>query len=105
MMTLQLVSKSESLLHEIADQLLTDRLIANAMISSVGTYKVLSNELKISTSKQYSLKGISKSLLFSRINKRLQETYGDRMPLVYSEPIILIDAFQIEQIMEQLTKV
>ena len=50
MMTLQLVSRSECLLHEIADQLLTDRLIANAMISSVGTYKVLSNEHKISTS-------------------------------------------------------
>lgn len=105
MMTLQLVSEDESLLLEIAEYLLEQSLIANAMISETGTYKMLDKNNTIITSNHYILKGISKSLLFSHINTLLREKYKDRMPLLYSEPIILIDPIQTEIIVKQLAKV
>lgn len=105
MMTLQLVSEDESLLLEIAEFLLKESLIANAMISETGTYKTLNKQNTIVTSNHYILKGISKSLLFSHINQLLRKKYKERLPLLYSEPIILIDPEQTEAIVSQLAKV
>ncbi|MEM7187622.1 MAG: hypothetical protein AAF466_13295 [Bacteroidota bacterium] len=105
MMTLQMVSENEDYLHEIAEFLLKEELIANAMISSDTV--VLQKELdgSISHTNQFVLKGISKSLLFRTINIRLREKFGEHIPLLYSEPIILIDSERVEDIMFRLAKV
>ena len=104
MMTLQIVSKQKELLDEIATFLLHEQLIANAMISENVIYKERNNG-RIETTEQFLLKSITKSLLFSRINKKLRERYKERTPLIYSEPIILIDPIQTEQIIARLVKV
>lgn len=103
-MTLQVVSQDKNLLEDIAISLLEQRLIANAMISDPLTFMVLENNNLISTS-QYVLKGISKSLLFSRINKWLRATYKDKMPLLYCEPIIMIDSVQTEEILAKIVAI
>jgi len=104
-MTLQIVSESELLLNEIADYLLTEELIANAMLSSDVVFKMKQTDGSIRNSTQYVLKGISKSLLFGEINDRLRERYGEKMPLLYSEPIILIDPEHYKVILDKVTKV
>ena len=70
-MTLQIISKHKDLLNEIATYVLVEQLIANAMISENIVYKEKNNAV-IETTTQFVLKGISKSLLFSRINEKLR---------------------------------
>ena len=104
MMTLQIIATDKSLLEKIAEDLIESHLIANAIISQGDTYKTLVGS-EIENQIIYTLKGISKSLLFSKINNRLRSQYGDQMPLLYSEPIIMIDAKQTEAIIEHLVAV
>ncbi len=104
MMTLQVISSDQTLIHEIADFLLSEKLLANAMISEGVVYKTRDNLGNIVNSKRYILKGISKSLLFHTINKKLREKFKDNMPLLYSEPVILIDPEQTDIIIDRLIK-
>ncbi|MEQ3656341.1 MAG: hypothetical protein ABNH00_10795 [Dokdonia sp.] len=108
MMTLQLVSDQRDLLEEIATFLLKNRLIANAMISETQFLELDEDnpdQSQVMTHSKYILKGISKSLLFHAINKELRASYAHNMPLVYSEPIILIDPDQTERIITKLRQV
>ncbi|MBX2827772.1 MAG: hypothetical protein KTR22_06395 [Flavobacteriaceae bacterium] len=104
MMSLQVVSENIVLLQEVADFLLEEGLVANALLSNESEYR-FHGESGIESKKVFLLKCISKSLLFSLINERLREKYGDRMPLVYSEPIIMIDPEQRDDLLARLTKV
>ncbi len=105
MMTLQIVSHDKDLLNTIADDLLKEKLIANAFLTEEVTTKTIDKDDKVITSTQYSLKGISKSLLFNRINQRLRAQYGKEMPLLYSEPIIMIDPEQTEEILSNVISI
>ena len=105
MMILQILSKDEAQVQEIADYLLKEELIANAMLPEAIQVKTKSDDGTIANSKQYRLQGISKSLLFQEINNRLKQRFGDSMPLLYSEPIILIDPVHQDMILESITKV
>ena len=105
MMILQILSKDEAQVHEIADYLLKEELIANAMLSEKVLVKTKTDDGSIASSKQYKLQGISKSLLFQEINSKLKQRYADNMPLLYSEPIILIDPVHLDAILESIRKV
>lgn len=105
MMVAQLLSEDESQIHEIANYLLEEALIVNAMFSGPILVKTRKEDGTIEKLEQFKLQGISKSLLFPKINNELKEKYGDRMPLLYSEPIILIDPDHQDAIMASLTKV
>ncbi len=104
MMTLQIVSKQKELLDEIGIFLLNEQLIANAMTSERIRYKEM-NSGSIEETERFLLKCITKSLLFSTINEKLRKRYKERTPLIYSEPIILIDPLQTEEIIARLVKV
>ncbi|MDC8004275.1 hypothetical protein POV27_09450 [Aureisphaera galaxeae] len=104
MMSLQVVSEDRELLQEVADFLLDEHLIANALISGEAIYKINEGD-KITDTGVYHLKAISKSLLFRKINHKLREKYAERTPLLYSEPIILIDPIQTEYLLKWLAKV
>jgi len=104
-MVLHVISPDKSLLEEIADYLLTERLITHAMLSNSFTFKTRSGSGSIRSASEYSLQGISKSLLFGKINQKLRDKYHDAMPLLYSEPIILIDPIQTETIAQSLLKI
>jgi len=105
MMVVQLLSSDESQIHEIADYLLGEELLGNAMLSGPILVKTRLDNGIIKQTEQFKLQGISKSLLFSEINKRLKDKYGEHMPLLYSEPIILIDPQQTDAIIERLVRV
>jgi len=105
MMILQILSQDEGQVQEIADYLLKEELIANAMLSEKMMVKTKSANGTIVSSKQYKLQGISKSLLFQEINHKLKLLYGDNMPMLYSEPIILIDPVHQDAILNSIRKV
>lgn len=105
MMILQAVSEDKLMLDTIADDLLKVNLIANVMISSSLSFKNINTSGEVDETRQYVLKGISKSLLFSKINSRLRDTYGDKMPLLYSEPLIMMDSIQMEEVLRKLQEV
>ncbi len=104
MMTLQVISRQAPLLEEIATFLLREQLIGNAMITESLIYKEIKDGV-IETTERFALKCITKSLLFNTINEKLRERYKERTPLIYSEPIIMIDPLQTEEIIEKLVKV
>ncbi len=104
-MVLQMVSTNEALLEEIAEYLLAEKLLYNVMLREVFDYRTGDGNGGIVTTQRYGLKGISKSLLFGRINELLRKKYKDKMPLLYSEPIILIDPEQTDVIAESLVKI
>ncbi len=104
MMSLQVISEDLELINEIADFLLSESLIANALISEEMRYKTRSGSTNASVT-VFSLKGISKSLLFGRISHKLRERYGDGTPLFFSEPIISIDPSHRELLIRDLAKV
>lgn len=105
MMILHILSESDAQINEIADLLLTEGLLSHAMFSDAMTVKSVSEDGSIAESNQFRLQGISKSLLFPVINNRLKDKYQDDMPLLYSEPIILIDPIHQNGILESLSKV
>lgn len=100
-----MISQNRELLDEIGDYLLAEDLIANVMITADILYKESDENGNLHTSRRFALKGISKSLLFGTINQKLREQFGERMPLLYSEPIIMIDPDQTKQIIKGLTKI
>lgn len=105
MMILQAVSQDKVMLDAIGDDLLKVNLLANVMISDGLSFKYRNDDGEVIETRQYVLKGISKSLLFSKINSRLKDTYGDKMPLLYSEPLIMMDSMQMEEILNKLQEV
>jgi hypothetical protein len=105
MMILQILSQKEAQVHEIADLLLKEELIANAMVGGEVQVKSKQKDGSIVATMHYRMQGISKSLLFQKINDRLKAIYKEKMPLLYSEPIILIDPTHQDAILESITKV
>ena len=105
MMILQAVSEDKEMLDAIGDDLLKVNLLTNVMISDGLSFKYRNDDGEVIGTRKYVLKGISKSLLFSKINSRLQDTYGDKMPLLYSEPLIMMDSMQMEEILNKLQEV
>lgn len=105
MMILQAVSEDKVMLDAIGDDLLKANLLANVMISDELSFRNRDDNGEVIKTRQYVLKGISKSLLFSKINSRLRDAYGDKMPLLYSEPLIMMDPIQMEEILDKLQEV
>lgn len=105
MMILKILSDDQRLLHTIADDLLQESLIANAVISELSSYKQVDDHGAIIENGRSILNGISKSLLFNKINMRLRDAYGQNMPLIYSEPLIMMDSLQMEEILSKLQEV
>ena len=103
-MTLQILSKDKKLVDEIAHYLLKEKLIANVIITKNKTFLELDANGEVVMSESYSLKGISKSLLFNTINEKIRLKYKENAPLIYSEPIILIDTKQTEDLIAHLQK-
>jgi hypothetical protein len=103
-MALHIPYNDKSLVYEIADYYLKERLIAYVIITDNGISKELDLDNTINTSQYYYLKGLSKSLLFSTINDRLRARYASNTPLMYSEPIILMDSLQTAELVSTLIK-
>ena len=105
MMVLKIQSDDKKMLEDIAAILLRERKIYSAMFDAPILIHSLTEEGEIKVSKQYELKGISKSLMFNDINELIRQQFSHEMPLVYSEPIILIGHEHQDLIIKSLAKI
>jgi|TARA_R110002020_G_scaffold474772_3_gene707239 hypothetical protein len=104
MMVLKAIDGNKEKLEAIATLLISERLLANATIDAPAVFYE-ADTIGVPQKKQtHVLSGISKSLLFKTINDLLRSTYQDEMPLLYSEPIIMLDPEHTEQIIAKLVK-
>ncbi|MDX1461813.1 MAG: hypothetical protein R3359_02060 [Marinirhabdus sp.] len=100
MMILKVVGTDVQVLEEIAQLLIDEKLIAVATIEGPAKFYSANS----ATAERHVLSGISKSLLFRTINEVLRKKYGEKMPLLYSEPIIMLDPDHTEKILAALVK-
>ena len=103
-MILKVISGDATMLEEIAIKLLKKKLLANATLDAAAMHYEANDADEVVAEKKYILSGISKSLLFKQINSFLRETYGESMPLLYSEPIIMFDPEHTDQVLSKLIK-
>ena len=104
MMLLNVVACSSTQAKEIATYLLDHKFITQASIGEKEMYELNENH-ELQGSKQFVIKGISKALLFDRINKKLRSKYPKQMPTIFAEPLIYIDSEQNDKFLEGIVKV
>lgn len=103
-MILKVVSTKQEQLKNIAKFLIKKKLIATAVIGQSCFIPHKNQENSLDEDVCYTLSGISKSLLFKKINDALRAEYGSETPLIYSEPIIMIDPEQTDEMLGRLIK-
>jgi uncharacterized protein involved in tolerance to divalent cations len=90
MIQLVIASRSSEQLDEIADYLLTNRLVISVDFHNDIGRKEFENG-KIESYKIHFITGKTKSLLFKEIDLRLRNLYKDNIPEIFSHPIINMD--------------
>lgn len=89
---------------DVADFLIDQKLMLDAMISDKMHYKQLDHGEKVSLPR-FLVMGTTKALLFSRINRIISEKYKNEVPLLYAMPIIYTDEDQTNQLRYETEKV
>lgn len=104
MMLLNVMTTTASQAREIALDLLENKLIAQATIGEKEVFEA-NDQHELMSSQRFVVKGISKALLFDKINKLLRNKYKESMPTLFAEPLIYIDSEQNESFLERIVKV
>jgi uncharacterized protein involved in tolerance to divalent cations len=87
---------------EIVHILTEEKLILNAIISKKTVFEYKNGLAK---KKQILIIGQTKGLLFKIINEKLSIKYLDKMPILYSVPIVYMNETQTDFIREHTAKV
>lgn len=103
-MTLHILSDTEENLKPIAEDLLRKRLLTHITIEGPKKKYGISNTGGLTHTELFRLKGLSKSLLFKKINDRVRQKFNGTFTLLYSEPIIMIDSEHTEMMIDALLK-
>jgi len=104
MIQLRVSSKSEKQILEIAELLIKEHYAIDLNI--LPNHKRLSLENgKIVTNELFLLTGKTKGLLFTSIDKLLNEKYPNDLPEIYSLPIVHMDWEQSKQLTEEIKSV
>ena len=101
MILLRIVSKSKKKIERIAEILLQENLAIDLNIQRELDRLELVSE-KMVSSKVYRLTAKTKALMFSKIDKRLNDEFADIMPEVHALPIVEMDWSQAERLKVQL---
>ena len=104
MILVHILTSNEQTGEEIADFLVEDRLITDAVLTN-GTKRTRDPSGKIISEPQILIRGKTKALLFDVIDKILREKYGNELPTIYSVPIVHMDWGQSNELREQTRQV
>lgn len=104
MILLHVLSEDAEQLDNIAADLLKNRLIATANIDYGRSRFTISNG-EIKKVNIHVLTAATKALLFETIDNRLRHQYSEKMPEVFSTPIIHIDWDLAKSLIEYVEKV
>jgi uncharacterized protein involved in tolerance to divalent cations len=106
MILLHILTKTEEQAVEIADLLIEQKLILNAVIlDQVRVRQMGDGGSAIKSEKEYLLMGKSKALLFSTIDERLRLRYPKDLPTIYAVPIVGMDWEQADELVEKTAKI
>lgn len=107
MILVHIITEEREQALEIIDILLEKKLLFNAMLSRKKVFEKDPRTGELNVEVQTFVIGKTKSLLFNGINRLLVSLYGntDKMPRIYSLPIVYMDPEQSEAILERTVKV
>ena len=100
MILLHILTENEKLASEIADYLVEEHLVVDALITK-GTKRMRDASGKAISVPQILIRGKTKALLFDTIDKILKQKYGEKLPAIYSVPIVHMDWEQAARLKEQ----
>ena len=100
MILLHILTDNEQMASEIADYLVEDHLVVDALITK-GNKIMRDARGKAVTVPQILIRGKTKALLFDKIDNLLKEKYGEKLPTIYSVPIVHMDWEQAARLREQ----
>jgi len=104
MIHLQIYSKEEQIIEKVAALLIHNQLAIDLTIDRDVERLSLVNE-KVEYTKVYLLSAKTKSLLFQKIDTLLKSELQNKMPELYSLPIVQMDWKQAEHLTELTQKV
>ena len=106
MILLHVISRTENQAFEIADSLVQEKLILDAVVIRNATVLERTPEGNgLTSTQQVMLMGKTKSLLFVQIDRILRERYPDDLPVIYAVPIAGMDWEQADQLISNTAKV
>jgi uncharacterized protein involved in tolerance to divalent cations len=105
MILLHIVTKSKRQANEIADYLIEQKLILDAVILEKVGVREKAADGGVITVKKIMIMGKTKSLLFPYIDKKLRAKYSDKMPVLYSVAIVNMDWEQANELISETAKV
>lgn len=104
MILLHVVAESKVQAVEIADYLIENKLLLDAVITEKVVVRKKNDDGKFRSIEQSLVMGRTKSLLFNYIDQKLRERYPDHMPLVYSVAIVNMDWEQSDLLISKTAK-
>lgn len=105
MILVHIVTNTENQAIEIADSLIEKKLIFDAMIFEKIMIRKRVDGSSFESVKKVLAIGKTKALLFNDIDKLLREKYKDRVPDLYSLPIVNMDWQLAMELVSETTKI
>lgn len=104
MISLQIITDHKALANEITNYLLNEKLILEAIIHEKVTSKVLQKGTVISSDKVL-ISGITKALLFTKINQELEKKFNKQNFTTHSVPIVYMDWERQNKLLQQVENI
>lgn len=105
MILLHIITTVDDQAFEISDLLIEEKLILEAVVFNSVVVREKGQDGKFKSINKTMIMGKTKSLLFEYIDKKLREKYPNRMPILYSVPIVNMDWEQSDMLIKQTAKV
>lgn len=104
MILLHIISDEEEQAIEITDFLIENNLILDAVLLEKVAVRKKEKGITKSTSKTLVM-GKTKALLFTSIDEMLKNKYKEKMPVIYSTPIVHMDWEQSKELVNEVAKI
>lgn len=105
MILLHILTNSQSQAIEIADYLIDNKMILEAVIVEQVAIRKKNSSGQNEMVKQVLVMGKTKALLFNDIDLELRKKYPDNMPVIYSIAIVNMDWEQSKLLIDNTAKV
>ena len=105
MVLLHIHAKSREQANEIVDYLLEKSLILNAVLVDQAQLRKKDEDGNIVEEARILIMGKTKALLFNTIDQQMRDRYKEKMPVLYSVPIVSMDWEQANELVMETAKV
>lgn len=104
MIALQIITKNTETAHKISDYLLKNDLILEALImDNIISKEILAGD--IITKSKVQITGITKALLFDKINAELSSNFDKTLYTLHSVPIVYMDWDRQNKLLQQVENI